>query len=231
MSSTEEPTRILVVDDDEATSFILQKRLGHAGYEVILADSVDQALELLSKQKPDLVMSDVMMPGASGYDLCRRIRESGELRNIPVILVSARDQVDAIVEGLDAGADDYLAKPFNPDELLARVRSQLRIKELQDQLLAAEQMKVAGELAGAAAHEINQPLTILMGYAEMLLPLVEGDPDLREKVRKIVQSAEEIAAAVKKIQQLRGYKTRPYMESNRIIDLDAGPTGEEAGEA
>jgi CheY-like chemotaxis protein len=218
-----------VVDDDEATSFILKKRLEHAGYEVILSESVDEAFEVLEKQKPDLVLSDVMMPGSSGYDLCRRIRESTSLRNIPVVLVSARDQVDAIVEGLDAGADDYLAKPFNPDELLARVRSQLRIKELQDQLVAAEQMKVAGELAGAAAHEINQPLTILMGYAEMLVPLVEGDPEVGEKLRKILESAEEIAAAVKKIQQLRGYKTRPYMESDRIIDLHADT--EEEGEA
>jgi CheY-like chemotaxis protein len=226
MSPTERPDRILVVDDDEATSFILRKRLEHAGYEVILANSVDGAFEVLEQKKPDLVLSDVMMPGTSGYDLCRRMRETGALRDIPVILVSARDQVDAIVEGLDAGADDYLAKPFNPDELLARVRSQLRIKDLQEQLLAAEQMRVAGELAGAAAHEINQPLTILMGYAEMLLPLVEGDSEVSEKVRKILESAGEIAAAVKKIQQLRGYKTRPYMESSRIIDLHAGTDGE-----
>jgi len=226
MKQTERAPRILVVDDDENTSFILQKRLERAGYEVVTTDRAKRAFELLGKSPFDLVMSDVMMPDLSGFDLCRRIREMEGLRKLPVILISARDEVESIVEGLDAGADDYLAKPFNPDELLARVRTQLRIKELQEQLLASEKAKVAGELAGAAAHEINQPLTILMGYAEMLLPLVEGDPDVRDKVSRILEGAEEIARVVKRIQDLRGYKTKAYMNSSTIIDLHAPPEEE-----
>jgi len=226
MDSSGATRLILVVDDDESTTFILRKRLERAGYQVAVAANMDEGLKALDERPFDLVLSDVMMPQASGMEFCRRIRACGRLRHIPVILVSARDEVESIVAGLDAGADDYLPKPFNPEELLARVRTQLRIKDLQEQLLEAEQQKVVGQLAGAAAHEINQPLTILMGYAEMLLKMVEGEPELAGRVKAILQSADEIAGVVKRIQRLRGYRTKPYVDQSHIVDLQAPADGE-----
>lgn len=221
MKPDEQTRRILVVEDDESTAFILRKRLERGGYEVSVASGAEPALKLLDERPFDLVLSDVIMPGSGGLELCRRIRACERTKRLPIILVSARDEVQFIVAGLDAGADDYLPKPFNPEELLARVRTHLRIKELQEKLVAAEQLKVAGELAGAAAHEINQPLTILMGYAEMLLSMVEGDEELAERVKIILDSAEEIARVVRRIQRLRGYKTKPYVSEGRIVDLKA----------
>jgi DNA-binding response OmpR family regulator len=227
MNPTDRPERILIVEDDEATAFIIRKRLQRSGYEVVLANDAEAALKLLDERPFDLVLSDVMMGKTSGFELCRQIRACERTSHLPVILVSARDETESIVSGLDAGADDYLAKPFNPEELLARVRTHLRIKDLQEKLIAAEQLKVAGELAGAAAHEINQPLTILMGHAEMLLSVVEGKPDLVSRVKLILQSGEEIARVLKSIQGLRGYKTKPYVSEGRIVDLQASSEGDE----
>ena len=116
-------TSILVVDDERDIREILGVYLTNSGYEVKKAKSGEKALELLEENKTDLAILDVMMPDMDGITLCMKIREH---RNIPILMLSAKDQDMDKVIGLSAGADDYLAKPFNPVELLARVRAQLR---------------------------------------------------------------------------------------------------------
>ena len=221
MSADINLNRILVVEDDESTAFILQRRLERSGYDVCIAGSAEDGLRFLDERPFDLMLSDIVLPGITGINLCRQVRSQPRTSTIPIILVSARDEVESVVEGLDAGADDYVVKPFHPEELLARVRTHLRIRDLQEQLVATEQVRVAGELAGAAAHEINQPLTILMGYAEMLLTALEGDEEAVEKILRIMRSAEQISQVVRKIQRLRNYKTKTYVRERQITDLKA----------
>jgi two-component system KDP operon response regulator KdpE len=115
---------VLVADDDRAVREALERALQLAGYDVELASDGDAALAAISQRTPDAVVLDVMMPGYDGLDVTRRLRREGN--RVPVLLLTARDAVGDRVEGLDAGADDYLTKPFGVGELLARVRAALR---------------------------------------------------------------------------------------------------------
>jgi two-component system response regulator MprA len=116
--------RILVVDDDRAVRESLRRSLSFNGYSVELAQDGQEALELITRDRPDAVVLDVMMPRLDGLEVCRRLRSSGD--DLPILVLTARDSVSERVAGLDAGADDYLPKPFALEELLARMRALLR---------------------------------------------------------------------------------------------------------
>ena len=126
--------KILVVDDTPHNVKLLADLLAVKGYEVITAASGAEALEQVTSAHPDLVLLDVVMPGMSGYEVCRRIRENPATAVLPVVMVTALDPAEERIKGIEAGADDFLTKPINQPELLARVRSLLRIKSLHDQL-------------------------------------------------------------------------------------------------
>jgi len=116
--------RILVVDDDPGVRDSLRRSLIFNGYEIELADDGQRALNSIALRRPDAVVLDVMMPGLDGLETCRRLRAAGE--DLPVLMLTAREALADRVEGLDAGADDYLVKPFALEELLARLRALLR---------------------------------------------------------------------------------------------------------
>jgi two-component system cell cycle response regulator len=126
--------RILVVDDVATNLRLVQGHLRSEGYQVQLADSGDEALLQIEQEDFDLVLLDVVMPGMDGFETCRRIRANPSTRHIPVILVTALNDLDHKVQGQQAGADDFVCKPFDRNELLIRVRSMLRIKGLHDRL-------------------------------------------------------------------------------------------------
>jgi two-component system response regulator MprA len=116
--------RILVVDDDRAVRESLRRSLSFNGYSVELAQDGREALELIASHRPDAVVLDVMMPRLDGLEVCRQLRSTGD--DLPILVLTARDSVSERVAGLDAGADDYLPKPFALEELLARMRALLR---------------------------------------------------------------------------------------------------------
>lgn len=118
------PELILVIDDDEKITSMLRRSLAFDGYRVNTANRGQEGLAMMVNEEPDLIILDIMMPGIDGWEVCRRIRESGS--NVPILMLTAKDEVDARVKGLDMGADDYLIKPFALEELLARVRAMLR---------------------------------------------------------------------------------------------------------
>jgi class 3 adenylate cyclase len=130
------PAKILVVDDTPRNVKLLADLLAVKGYGVITAGSGREALAQVQAEQPDLVLLDVVMPEMSGYEACRKIRESVATAMLPVIMVTALDPAEERVKGIDAGADDFLTKPINQAELLARVKSLLRIKELHDTIQA-----------------------------------------------------------------------------------------------
>jgi len=143
--------RILVVDDTPQNVKLLSDLLAAKGYEVSSAASGEQALESIAKQPPDLVLLDIMMPGISGYDVCRRIRANPATALLPVVLATSLDPNQERVKGIEAGADDFLPKPVNQAELFARVKSLLRIKNLQDERLARLKSFFSPQLAEAIA--------------------------------------------------------------------------------
>lgn len=115
--------RILVVDDDAALSEMLQLVLKADGFDASWCSSGDRALDAFTKHRPDLVLLDLMLPGRDGVDVCREIRG---LSGVPIVMLTAKSDTRDVVEGLEAGADDYVAKPFKVKELLARIRTRLR---------------------------------------------------------------------------------------------------------
>ena len=124
MSSSTPKGHILIVDDEEKLAKFIELELGYEGYRVSVANDGTSGMMAAREQEPDLILLDWMLPGISGLEICRRLRQTGN--RVPVILMTARDDVVDRVEGLDAGADDYVVKPFSIEELLARVRAHLR---------------------------------------------------------------------------------------------------------
>lgn len=119
--------KILIVEDEPSLVFTLQDTLENEGYDVFVSEEGDTALEIVKKENPDLMVLDLMLPGMSGYDICKKVREMNY--TFPIIMLTARDQEIDKVTGLNIGADDYMTKPFGVKELLARIQARLRRSE------------------------------------------------------------------------------------------------------
>lgn len=125
-----EPFQILIVEDDPLEADLLSQELADHGYKTQWAEDGEKALQLIQKSLPDLVLLDIILPKLDGFEVVKRIKANTKFRTIPVIMVTALVDMDERVKGLDSGADDYITKPFKAFELLARVRSMLRIRKM-----------------------------------------------------------------------------------------------------
>ena len=168
---SETPARILAVDDKPENTRLLEAILVPSGYKVITASSGEEALAKVREQRPDMILTDIVMPGMSGYELCRRLRADPATAFLPIVTVTASGGEEKR-EALDAGADDFVAKPFDKTELLARVRSLLRVKEYHDQMSAALDRQTAiGEVLrtiGSSAFDIEPVLHSVAQHAARL---------------------------------------------------------------
>jgi DNA-binding response OmpR family regulator len=160
-----DPATVLVVDDIPANRKLLADLLANAGYGVINAASGGEALAKIKAQEPDLVLLDIVMPGLDGYEVCRRIRADAGKGVLPVVMVTALDPTEERIKGLEAGADDFLTKPINSAELLARVRSLLRIKSLYDTVQA--QAVELGELNARLEQRVEEQIGQLQRLAQL----------------------------------------------------------------
>jgi len=192
--------KALVAEDDLTTRRILEYALGRWGYETIAVEDGAAAWGVLREDEaPQLALLDWMMPELEGVEVCRRIRGLPGGGSMYIILLTSRGEQDDIVKGLDAGANDYIVKPFEPEELRARLAVGVRVVGLQEQLRAVERARAITEAAGAAAHEINQPLTALMGTVELLgVQMSPGDPS-QGTIEAILEASESIGEIVKRM--------------------------------
>ncbi|HKJ88039.1 MAG TPA: response regulator, partial [Gammaproteobacteria bacterium] len=138
------PIRVLFVEDEAPIQVLVQHNLEAAGFRVEVVEDAETALERMAEERPHLAMLDWMLPGMSGLDLCKRIRGDSAYAHLPIILLTAKGEEDHRVRGLETGADDYIAKPFSPRELVARVTNLLRrsYPELQDEVLAVGELRL-----------------------------------------------------------------------------------------
>jgi two-component system sensor histidine kinase/response regulator len=158
--------RILVVDDQEANLQVVGSILGELGFEITPAASGEQALRRISARLPDLVLLDLIMPGMNGLDACRLIRALPGCAELPVIFLSADDDKNSVVRALEAGGVDYVTKPFNPSELITRVRTHLALKAARDRLQQLAEDK--DELLGILAHDLKNHLGGMQMSAQLL---------------------------------------------------------------
>jgi putative two-component system response regulator len=171
--------KILVVDDDDIALAVVKKILEQEQYEVELAEDVETALEILRSNDIQIVISDWNMPKITGIDLCRYLRNSPLVRYIYIILVTSRTSKEDIVQGLTAGADDFISKPFEPAELLVRVRNATRILALETTSLMLFSL---AKLAESKDSDTGYHLDRIRAYAKTLSERIENDPMIRPQL-------------------------------------------------
>jgi len=155
------PKRLLAVDDSITYLQELGSQLRQEGYDVVLATSGEEALELLAAQPVDGILLDLIMPGLSGQDTCRRIKLQAEWGDVPIIMLTARDDRDAMIEGFNAGADDYVAKSDDFDVLKTRLRAQLRHKHFEEENRRIREQLVRSKTEATARKQIEAERTLL----------------------------------------------------------------------
>lgn len=191
------PARILVVDDQPANIQVLGNVLGKLGHEIIPAADGPTALKRLAMRLPDLILLDLLMPGMDGCEVCQRLRENPEWRDIPVIFLSAADDKDFIVRALEAGGVDYITKPFNQAELISRVRTHLALKTARDRLKQLAEDK--DELLGILAHDLKNHLGGMEMSANLLRDRLGGTNNDRsaQLAENIFNSSSQLLSFVK----------------------------------
>jgi two-component system, sensor histidine kinase and response regulator len=215
--------KILVVDDQPDNVFILQDRLKRAGFEVIAAYEGETGIQKTIEEKPDLILLDIMMPDISGFDVCRKLVANEETKNIPIILVTALTDAEDIKEGFDAGAFDYIKKPFNRDEMLARINSALRFSETNNLLLELEKVKTFNATVVTANHEIKQPLTLInLSTAAIRRELNKNEQAtdfLLKRVEFIEKATHDIIDILEKLSSIKKPIFIDYLNNLKMINL------------
>ncbi|MFV2055608.1 MAG: response regulator [Thiohalomonadales bacterium] len=178
-------SRILLVDDTPANIDVLRETLENVGYNIAAASSGEKALNIVKRIKVDLILLDVMMPGLSGFDTCKALKNNVTTEHIPIIFITAKAAPEDISNAFQLGAVDYVVKPFNNSEILARVRTHLSLQKSHDSLVALNNQK--DSFLGMAAHDLRSPLSGVLGYLELLLE--EDDSISVSERRKFVSTA------------------------------------------
>ncbi len=214
--------KILVVDDDNYIRSFLQKRLTALGYEVHLAEDGKLGLAAAEKLHPQLIVSDWMMPEMDGTEFCKQVKKHPELKYTYFILLTARDTSEDKIEGMELGADDFMTKPFNDKELVARINVGLRITALQQELSKYQHEKAIMELAVTIGHEINNPLGIMMLTLQVMKKKL-GTPRAEELIQDIettLANGNRVADIVKKLCSLEDPQFKPYLKNSNVKMLD-----------
>jgi signal transduction histidine kinase len=189
--------RVLIVEDDPSSARVLRSILEQAGYRVALAADGPAALRLVDEEgAPDLVLLDWMLPGMSGLEVCHQLRLRWDALQLPILIVTAKTDPESAYAAFDAGASDYVAKPFRGAEIRARLGAHLRTKRLvedrarvEEHLREREKLSSLGLLASGVAHDLNSPLAVIHGYAQMMRKDA-ADPRAAERLGAIVDAVD-----------------------------------------
>lgn len=191
--------RVLVIDDNMVTRRLLQLHLNALGFDWTLAESGEQGLEMAAAGKPDAILLDIQLPGIDGLTVCRRLREEKTTSDIPILMVTSLDDVSTRIAGFEAGADDYVTKPFESRELGARLRANINMVRQRRQAAALE-----GVLSTLLmlAHEFNNPLQTVLGGLQMATDAEENDLHRVEGLQMAREGVEELAELARRLQRL-----------------------------
>jgi|APLow6443716910_1056828.scaffolds.fasta_scaffold201883_1 phosphoserine phosphatase RsbU/P len=213
--------KVLIAEDDVTSRAILHAILTRWGYEVMATADGESALAAMQQpEAPQLALLDWMMPVMDGPTVCRELRKLKKRDMLYLILLTSKGERADIIQGFEAGADDYIAKPYDNEELRARVHAGKRIITLQNELRIWEKLQGVLEMAGAVCHELNQPLQGISGYSELLLmDMDEVDPKY-QMLKKIKSQVERVGELTRKIMKITHYKSKPYLNKSKIVDIE-----------
>ncbi|MFH1194853.1 MAG: response regulator [bacterium] len=215
--------RILIVEDEKSLQRNIALLLSNENYEVFTADDGMEALKILKENTPDLIISDIMMPYLDGFELFQKVKENSRTKIIPFIFLTAKTSFTSIRQGMNLGADDYITKPFNSDELLRAVKIRLeKSKIMNDQI-----ENIRSSISKYVPHELRTPLVAILGYSQILIEELENLPtnEVREIIERINFGANRLHNRIEKFIQLTELETHKNNiwageEDKSVIDKD-----------
>lgn len=216
--------RILVIDDLPENVFLLQDRLETEGFEILTAYDGKSGINKAISELPDLILLDVMMPEMNGIEACQTLVNNPSTSNIPIILVTAKAGAEDTKEGLEAGAFDYIKKPFNKVELLARVYSALKLSEAHKKFLEAEQKNTFAATVVTANHKIKQPLTLMSLSSAALKREINKDVISKDAIMKrlnyIDAAIKEISNVLNQLNSIKKPVFSDYVKDIKMIEVE-----------
>lgn len=219
--------KILVIDDLPENVFMLQDRLEHEGFEVLTAYDGYTGIDKAKNELPDLILLDVMMPDITGLEVCKILVNEPSTKDIPIILVTAKSGAEDTKEGLEAGAYDYIKKPFNRIELLARVKSALKLSEAHKLLLSSEKRDTYIATVVTANHKIKQPLTLLSLSSAAIKRELSRDEISKEGILKRVKyidlAVKEITDVLNQLNAIKDPILSEYTSNIKMIKVEDEP--------
>lgn len=217
----DEKGKVLIVDDDANYAEILRRVIAKNNYEIKIAHDGAEGFEQTLEWKPDVILVDWMMPVMSGIEFVQKIKEHPELKFCYVIMLTARVETEDKITGLESGADDFITKPVDFAELLARIKVGFRIRKLQSEIAELQHESALLEMARTLGHEINNPLNIIYLALELVnRSLKEGDIErVKENLNRIYQASERIKNIVNKLTSLQKPAFKDYVNGKRMLDL------------
>ncbi len=220
---------ILVVDDQPVNVLLLRRKLEREGIRVLAAHTGVEALERIKKDRPDLILLDLMMPDMDGLEVCQRLQADHETRGIPVIFVTARTTKESKLEGLGVGAVDYITKPLDLDETLARVQTQLRfvavnrqVVDLTRRLEEARKAATIGAVTQGIAHNLNNLLGVVIGYLDLVKAYYDQPAQVKSNVQHVDDAVQRIVKIIKQLSTLVVNSRPPLIRANCQALLEGG---------
>ena len=215
---------ILLVDDDPSHIALLREFLSKEGYEILAVSSATEVFQTVRTVIPDLILLDIMMPGITGIEACKILVNDDRTKHIPIILVTAKGGAEDTKEGLEAGAFDYIKKPFNRIELLARVQSALKLSEANFLLLEAEKKNTFVATVVTANHKIKQPLTLLSLSSAAIKRELNKEEISKElilnRLKYIDTAVKEITDVLNQLNSIKEPVLAKYTKNIKMIKVD-----------
>lgn len=200
---------ILIVEDDPVNVEIYRTMLQNK-YKLLIAENGKRAEEVMEQTPPDIVLLDIMLPDANGVDLCRKFKNADKSKHIPLILVTALDQLEDKLKGLQAGANDYLNKPVDELELQLKIKNHLIIQE--QYTLIKKQNEEINRFVDVMLHDLKNPLTVIMGYIELIYEM-STDDFIVNSLKKVSASSEQMLDNINRVLDIQ-------KRERRISDID-----------
>lgn len=229
-----EERRILIADGDADSRIVVASVVSILGHAPIVVHGGGEALEECKRELPDLAIIDYTMPSLNGIEVCHRLRGMPGGEFVPILMLTARDNIQDKISALDEGIDDYITKPFNYQELRVRVKSLLRVrdlnlslvaknnelKEMQERLVATERQVAVGQLAGTAAHQLGQPLSAIMLNCFLIEQLPKDDSKFLGAVAAIKNDVRRMVEMIDRLRNVKASAREEYFDGTEILKLN-----------